>query len=58
MCNKLEMNFEACMALFYRWLDEQRTDRREFRKENERVHREHEERMRELEETVSRPKIT
>ena len=38
------MNFEAYMSIFYRWLDEQRTEMKEMR-------REHEERMRKLEET-------
>jgi hypothetical protein len=43
------MNFDEYMAMFYRWLDEQRkemqdfrSEMREFREENNRGHREYE----------------
>jgi hypothetical protein len=45
---KLEMNFDEYMAMFYKWLDENRSEMRRFREENERAHREHEAQMKML----------
>ena len=51
---KLEMNFEAYMSIFYKWLDEQRTEMKEFRKWSARAHGEHEDRMQKIEDQTAR----